>query len=397
MTMAQPLARQMIHRSGSDALQDAIEGELIKRYATGRHVLDAELGSGRGSLPLLRSGMRVTGIVRDQAMLEAARRQADGLPLDLLVGDVATLPPTMPAVDTVLALDVLGRLPNWQAVLAKWSQTLPPGGRIIFDIRSRDHHSAAPGEAATAEPGAWPADASQMAVGGLEMAELASRLGFAVVDMVPYGALLGGTNSNLWWRERLEQRADWRRLLDWAPADRRLSDFILWLEEHVVQRLPTAATGRVMVVLEVSADAAPRNARWRARQVALRDALAGAPGAAQMLEVLDVDARAQAELAGHLQHLRNRVLLYRLLDALSTRWPGRGWLDAAPSQRALFGLWRRYERTDRRALEILRRWPQPPFPVLDESGVPLASGLDYGLFVSLMKNHFNTYPVSDPA
>jgi SAM-dependent methyltransferase len=394
--MVQWYARQMIDRSGGNLIKNAVEIGLIRRYAIGHHLLDVGIGTGRGSLPLLRDGMHVTGIDSSQAMLDETKRQADGLPVELLVGDVAVLPFTTPAFDTILALNVLVHFPHWREVLANWCQALLPGGRIIFDIHSRDHYDAALGEAAAeAELFTRPVAAFQATARVVELVEQATRLGLGVVDIVPYGALLGGGNTNLWWRERLEQRADWRRLMGWAAEDERLYGFSLWLEENLVWRLPSTATGRLMVVLETHADAARHNAEWLARQAALRDELAQAPTAARMLDILGVDALARAELAEHLEHARNRALLYRLLDALDARWPERDWLAAAPSQQALFSQWRRQEMADRQAMEILDRWSLPPFPAIEEKGVPLAPGFSYQLFASILQNHIKIFAAPD--
>jgi len=394
--MVQWYAGQMVDHSGGNLIKNAVEIGLIRRYATGQHLLDVGIGTGRGSLPLLRDGMRVTGIDSSQAMLDETERQAGGLAIDLQVGDVAALPFTTPVFDTILALNVLVHFPHWREVLANWCQALLPGGRIIFDIHSRDHYDAALGEAAAeAELYTRPVAAFQATARVVELAEQATRLGLGVVDMVPYGALLGGGNTNLWWRERLEQRADWRRLMGWAAEDERLLGFALWLEENLVWRLPSTATGRLMVVFEPSIDAARRNAEWLARQVELQAELAQAPTAARMLDILGVDVQARVKLVEHLEHARNRALLYRLLDALDARWPERDWLSAAPSQQALFSQWRRQEMADRQAMAILERWSLPPFPAIEENSVALAPGFNYQLFASLLQDHFNVFAASD--
>jgi SAM-dependent methyltransferase len=385
--MVQWYAGQMVDYNAVVRIKNAIEIGLIRKHAVGDHLLDVGIGTGRGSLHLLRDGMRVTGIDSSQAMLDETARQAQGLPIELRVGDVASLPYATPSFDTILALNVMVHFPHWREVLANWRQALRPGGRIIFDIHSRDHYDAALGhDQAERELTDRPVSAFISTASAEELVQQASRLGLRIVDIVPYGALLGGGNTTLWWRERLEQKANWRRLIGWALTDERLFSFILWLEEHIVWRLPSASVGRLMVVLQDDCDAELENQAWLGRQSALQNELVRMTRADLMLARLGINEQGRAELSAHLEHPRNCGVFYRLLDALADRLPACDLWSAVPENRSMFELWRQHEKTDQLAMNILQDWSKPPFPALQDFGVPLAEGIQYNLYSSLLQH-----------
>jgi SAM-dependent methyltransferase len=390
--MVQWYAGQMVESSGANRIKNAVEVGLIEAHAIGANVLDVGIGTGRGSLPLLQRGLHVTGVDSSQAMLDETRRQAGGRPIELKVGDVVALPFADRRFDTVIALNVLVHFPHWREVLAHWCRFLAPGGRVIFDIHSRDHFDAALGAGpAEARLSAQATAAYISTAKGAELCAEATRLGLAVVGILPYGAVLGGGNTNLWWSDRLEARADWRRLVGWAEEDDALFAFACWLEEAIVWQLPTCGTGRLMVILEQSDDCAARNRQWSERhERKLRD-LGNAPAAAAMLEIVGFDAARRGELAAHLEHPRNRAMAFRMLQALAARWDKHDWWSAVPAQQALFDRWRRQDLCDRQAMTILQRWAAPPFPPLESCGVALAPGLDYQLIGALLNKHFEAF------
>ncbi|MFP3607662.1 class I SAM-dependent methyltransferase, partial [Paraburkholderia sp. SIMBA_053] len=52
-----------------------------------------------------------------------------------------------------------------------------------------------------------------------ELVEFADAQGFAIETVVPYGAFLGGGNTNWLLYESLEQKASWKRTLSWFARD----------------------------------------------------------------------------------------------------------------------------------------------------------------------------------
>lgn len=103
----------------------------------GSRVLDVPCGSGRHALPLARHGCRVTGIDVSAEAIGHARRaaEAEGLDVDLRVGDMRALPDDVRA-DAVLCLgNAFGYLEHTgtEAFLADAAALLAPGGALVLD------------------------------------------------------------------------------------------------------------------------------------------------------------------------------------------------------------------------------------------------------------------------
>ena len=95
-----------------------------------------DLGCGTGSLAVLlaHGGHQVSGIDTSAQMLTAARAKAAdaGVRVHLARGDAAD-PPFGPAsADVVLCRHVLWSLDDRDAVLARWTRLLRPGGRLVL-------------------------------------------------------------------------------------------------------------------------------------------------------------------------------------------------------------------------------------------------------------------------
>ncbi|QDQ28910.1 class I SAM-dependent methyltransferase [Chitinimonas arctica] len=140
-------SQRMFENSGTNQLKHQLEMRYIERYATGPRVLDVGIGTGRGSIPLAKRGMDVTGIDSSQAMLDETRRLAGETPMTLTPGDVAKLPLPAADFDFLLSLNVVVHFPHWREILLEWDRVLKPGGRILFDIHSLDHLEAVYGPA----------------------------------------------------------------------------------------------------------------------------------------------------------------------------------------------------------------------------------------------------------
>lgn len=128
----------------SDARSDA-ETELIWRLLDlrpGMRVLDLACGHGRIASRLAVRGCRVTGLDATRLFLDRARRDAAarGVAVDFVDGDMRSLPWT----------EHFDRVVNWftafgyfddtgnRQVLTQIAQVLKPGGRVAFDLMSRD-------------------------------------------------------------------------------------------------------------------------------------------------------------------------------------------------------------------------------------------------------------------
>lgn len=100
----------------------------------GRDVLDVGCGDGTYALAAARAGAHVAGVDRSAAVVGAARAraEADGLAVDLQVGDASALPFPADRFDVVLAVTVLCLVEKPAQALAEMARVLRPGGVLVL-------------------------------------------------------------------------------------------------------------------------------------------------------------------------------------------------------------------------------------------------------------------------
>jgi len=388
---------RMVVSESTNSLKNALEVGAIRRFASGRDVVDIGVGTGRAALPLVADGYRVTGIDSSQAMLDETRRLAAGAPITLKVGDLAALPCEDNAFDCAVALNVLVHFPNWRESLLEWKRVVRAGGRMVFDIHSLDHVHAAYGS----DESRWPAALertqtqgdfthymSRVSVG--ELVEFADGAGLTIVAAEPYGAFLGGGNVNWLSYAELDATHRWKRLLSWFARDQALFDLGNFLEDAIVRHLTPRVTGRMFVVLDNRPDR-EANARFAA-SVAARDAAIDRRDFAALLPWLP-HTREQyaARIESLLKPLRNRRFFFGLFKTLMTRMPGfdlRG--VVADEVLEQYIAWLEHEQIDERATRIARGWAEgAPFRIKD--GIDVTIGAEYDLVKALLQNHFGIF------
>lgn len=388
--------QRMEEGQGNRRLKNRVEVDLMAKYATGKRLLDVGAGTGRASLPLAQAGYAVMAIDSSQAMLDQYRANAGTTPVELKVGDVTALPCGDGEFDTVMSLNVMVHFPHWQDILKEWKRATRAGGRIVFDVHSRDHFKAA----ARVKPQL--ADEQQhqgfegysTRVGSDKLVATADELGLAVVDLVPYAGVLGCGNPNHWLTGSLASKSSWDRLLSWMSLDSRLFDFALFLEQQCFAKLSPTAASLMMVVLENRPDKAG-NAAWLSRRKALDAMLAQAislPAMASMIP--EWDAAWQQRLNAHLAWPRNRVMAYFLWSAFWD-YPGSfdlsSFLDEAHS--AVLGRWREEWQMDALTTHLLRAMAKEPEfqDMFTYRGVPLGHGLEYDLTRDVLTHYFEAF------
>jgi SAM-dependent methyltransferase len=129
---------------------DLVE-EAFRRFGDGaiRDVVDVGCGTGGHLLRLAARGYRVTGVDVAEAMIDVARRKADaeGLPVDLRVGDARALPLEGTYDAALLLFAVLGYMTGNDDVLAALRSArahLRPGGLLYLDAWHGPHVLAEP-------------------------------------------------------------------------------------------------------------------------------------------------------------------------------------------------------------------------------------------------------------
>jgi SAM-dependent methyltransferase len=391
---------RMVENSATMPLKHALEVGLCVAHAKGNKILDVGIGTGRGSLPLARQGREVTGIDSSQAMLDETRRLAGDTPITLQLGDVERLAFQDEEFDTLLSLNVVVHFPHWRKLLPEWKRVVRPGGRIVFDVHSLDNYRCAYGEGVT-EHGLLQQvekngdfSAYVLRVAAEDMVAEADKLGLRVAALVPYGAFLGGGNTN-YLMEGLERQWSWRRLLSWMALDQRFHDFGLFLEQELVAKLSTRATGRYMVVLDNVADP-EGNRAWLARNEELNRLMRSSHTFTELMESVGMDGpRFCAALNGHVgASLRNFTFFYALYREILEKGWGElpaGVLEQKHLEHVL--AWRQHDRADQEALHMARTWFAPPEMkhATENRGVSLGEATEYFLVERVLTDYMGVF------
>ena len=114
-------------------LTDAIAAELSSAGAN--HVLEAGIGTGRITRPLMARGVRVTGIDISSRMLARLREQVgpQDEPPDLAFADATRLPFASGSFRAVLVFHVLHLVSDWRQAVEEARRLLAPGGLFMQD------------------------------------------------------------------------------------------------------------------------------------------------------------------------------------------------------------------------------------------------------------------------
>ena len=393
---------RMVQAESTNTLKNVIEINTIKRFARGPSIVDIGVGTGRAALPLVAEGYRLTGIDSSQAMLDETRRLAGDRPIALLRGDLADLPCDDATFDCAVALNVLVHFPNWRESLLEWKRVMRPGGRLIFDIHSLDHATAACGT----DKDQWPealrsTDDPQSfnryvaRIGIAELVSFADAAGLTIAAVVPYGAFLGGGNTNWLLYEELESKQRWKRVLSWFARDQALFDLGLFLEEALISQLTPRVAGRMFVILDNAPDA-QANAAFAA-DIAARDEAIGRRDFAALAQWLPLTPGALgAQFERLLRPLRCRHFFFLLYKTLVANLPDFDFHAALPAYvRQQLSVWIANERLDREAVAIARSWSAGcDFKI--KHGVDVTIGVEYSLVAALLAKYFGVFGARPP-
>lgn len=388
--------RMEVHQ-GNQLLKNRVEVDLMVKHAIGKRILDVGAGTGRASIPLAQAGCDVVAIDSSQAMLDQYRVNAGDTPVELKLGDVTRLPSADGEFDTVVSLNVMVHFPHWKEILKEWKRVVRPGGRIVFDIHSLDHHDAI----AKARPNqviegrqAEKFEDYVTRVNSDEMLSAADELGLSVIEMVPYAGVFGCGNPNHWLTGSLASKSGWDRLLSWLAMDSRQFTFGLFLEQECFAYLSPLTTSRMMVVLE-NREGKVGNATWQGRRRSLDEALAQPISLSSLSGLIPQwDASWRKKLNAHLDWPRNRVMAYFLWSAF-WNYPGLFNLAGFLEERHLTVLERWHEEWQMDALttHLLRAMAdEPNFKALfTYRDVSLGNAFEYDLTREVLTHYFEAF------
>jgi SAM-dependent methyltransferase len=131
-------------RALPEAVVDQVRDRIVAAanlLADGR-VLDLGAGTGRLARPFLAAGFRYAGIDRSSAMLARLRALPRlGARAELALASGTQLPFAAAAFDLVLAVQVLGVIPDWPLAVRECRRVLRPGGSVVLGRVTHDPDS----------------------------------------------------------------------------------------------------------------------------------------------------------------------------------------------------------------------------------------------------------------
>lgn len=385
--------QRMRDESGINRLKNHIENRLCMGLAEGEQLLDVGTGTGRASIPLARQGFKVSAVDSSAAMLRQCALLAGDLKMDLKVADVAKLPFSAGRFDTVMGLNVLVHFPHVDSVLQEWQRVCKPGGRIFFDLLSKDHYCAAHGvseQEADRRLNSVQFDRYNMTLSSRNIVAMADSLGLSIARVIPYGFFIMGY-PNYWIEKTLESTHGWKRFLGLFKSDDALFDFAAFIDATLINLLPPLAAPRIMIAFDNRPDK-DGNRAWleRLSEFEKQAASCSIDPAFLHAHFPTLEAGWRVELNAHLHHERNQVFLYQTLEALRDVLPAlnlEGLIDAE-FLRALDG-WRRQDELDRQLMSFCRNWSglSEAEAALNFAGISLAPGLEYSLMNRLVASY----------
>jgi ubiquinone/menaquinone biosynthesis C-methylase UbiE len=117
------------HR-GYHRLIDELELELVRRYGTGRDILEAGCGTGLLLAEAARVGRSALGLDLSAGMLGRARTRG----LRVLQASLVRVPLPDASVDLVYSMKVLAHVPPIREALAELARVTRPGGHLLLEF-----------------------------------------------------------------------------------------------------------------------------------------------------------------------------------------------------------------------------------------------------------------------
>ncbi len=117
------------HR-GYHRMIDELELELVRRYGTGRDILEAGCGTGLLLAEASRVGRSALGLDLSHGMLKRAHARG----LRIVQGSLTALPLPDDSVDLVYSMKVLAHVPPIREALAELARVTRPGGHLLLEF-----------------------------------------------------------------------------------------------------------------------------------------------------------------------------------------------------------------------------------------------------------------------
>ena len=115
---------------GYHELLDELESEFVRRFGSGRDVLEVGCGTGLVLSRLASFAKSATGVDLSPGMLERARSRG----LRVIEGSATALPFEAQSFDVTCSFKVLAHVPEIERALAEMARVTRPGGHVIAEF-----------------------------------------------------------------------------------------------------------------------------------------------------------------------------------------------------------------------------------------------------------------------
>ncbi len=122
--------RGQAHRGSYHDLLDELEAEFVRRFASGKDVLEVGCGTGLVLERIARFARSAAGVDISPNMLERARKRH----LDVQVGSATALPFEANRFDVACAFKVLAHVREIDVALSEMARVVRPGGHVLAEF-----------------------------------------------------------------------------------------------------------------------------------------------------------------------------------------------------------------------------------------------------------------------
>ncbi len=344
-------------QSGINRLAELVESDLCASLAKPTKLLD--IGAVGEFLALAGNGFDVTRIVSSRTQPDLCANPDENSRISLKIGEMAQLPFADAQFDTVLGLKALIQSSNLKSILSEWKRVTKPGGRIVFDLLSKDHICAAQNirqENSDIKLNNVDFNHLNGALSTEDIIELADDLGLTLAKVIPYGVFTS-EYPNFWLHHKLETKQCWRRFLSLLQCDELLLEFAAFLEKDVIGILPPLVAPKIMVAFDNVAPSR-QNQKWLMQQSAfIAQAKYRLDFELLKTSFSSVDEKWQSTLNGLLKPLRNRVFFYNVFREIRGLLPFlniESFLDTR--YQAQFNLWHKQDELNSTVMALAKNW-----------------------------------------
>lgn len=228
--------------------------ELTKRIKNDATVLDLGCGTGVLSMQLALNGYSVFSIDISKQMLEQLALKIEGLPIQLVEGDIFELPFQKEKFEGIITRWVLPHFSDWHLAVNEASRVLKSGGIFIFDMTSEENYCFAEEnnkldyDKFGYNPHNENAKNFYAASNKEKILNITNSAGLEILEIIPNGFF----KSNAVFASSLknDEYESFKKEFEIYYQNVEISKFIQWFDLNIVKKLPINLSNTLTVVTQ---------------------------------------------------------------------------------------------------------------------------------------------------